>query len=204
MKRTLKFGTLLLIPLIAWGCDALFYDLDEPSFVAGGDMTPQRDMPATDMPATDMPAADMPATDMPATDMPATDMSVDMNDMSPDMPVDMSPPENVCVVGGELFGTCDPVAQNCVQGVCDLFFFANPGRLEGRCSTEPDAYTLPLGSACNGPTGADKCLPGLNCLVGNICRKNCDRLTGAGCSQDEFCRTFEPTLSIGYCAPDCP
>jgi len=189
---------------MAWGCDALFYDLDEPSFVSGGDMSTQRDMTnQMDMNTiSDMTMTDMTATDMTSSDM-GVDMSMDMTDMASDMSVDMAPPENVCEVGGELFGICDPVAQNCSQGVCDLFFFASEGRLEGRCSTLPDAYTLPLGSACDGPAADDKCLPGLNCISNNVCQKSCDRLTGAGCSSDEFCKTIDPDLSIGYCAPSC-
>ena len=175
------------------GCDALFYDLDEKDFLPQADLGGENDM--SDMSAPD--DMDVGVADM--NDAGTPDMS-DMSDMA-NMPDMIVGPGQICMVGGELIGSCDPITQDCEPGrVCDFFFNVGEARLETGCNPNADIFVIPEGAACMGMM--DKCEPGLFCAQG-ICQRMCDRDTGDGCATDEFCKVFDDVLSVGYCSDSC-
>lgn len=207
-RMQLRQIPILFILVSGLGCDALFYDftqVDPPNDTRDVGLDLSSDMADS---------ADM--GDLVDKRPDLSDMRPDLSDMGPDL-VDMGPdlidmgsdlgdsgfPENVCVVGGEFFGQCDAVGQNCpLTDICQFVYIPSVDRLETRCVTDSNIYILPVGSVCN-QDPMMRCRPELNCFQDNVCRRSCDRRDGRGCEQGEFCQTFLPEMSTGLCVNSC-
>ncbi len=195
-------SSILVIAVALSGCDALYYDLDEKPFNDMGNANNVNNSNNLNN-SNNSNNANNSNNSNNANNSNNSNNANNMMDMGGDM--DMGGSNNntgtICTPGGDLVGTCNPVAQDCAPDrVCDFFFNVGENRLEAGCNPEADKFVLEEGAACMGLD--EKCLPGSFCVM-NACRKTCDRATAEGCDSGEFCSTFDAALSVGYCTPAC-